>query len=79
MEHFKVNNLFNDNQYGFIKGRSSNLQLLSVLDTWTKDLADGGQIDVIYTDFEKTFDKVPHQRLISNLKSYGINSSIINY
>ena len=40
MEHFKVNNLFNDNQYGFIKGRSTNLQLLSVLDKWTKDLDD---------------------------------------
>jgi len=79
MEHFKVNNLFNDNQYGFIKGRSTNLQLLSVLDKWTKDLDDGGQIDVIYTDFEKAFDKVPHRRLISKLKSYGINSGIIKW
>ena len=35
------------------EGRSTNLQLLSVLDKWTKDLDDGGQIDVIYTDFEK--------------------------
>ena len=32
MEHLKVNNLFNDNQYGLIKRRSTNLQLLSVLD-----------------------------------------------
>ena len=79
MEHFKVNNLFNDNQYGFIKGRSTNLQLLSVLDKWTKDLDDGGQIDIIYTDFEKAFDKVPHRRLISKLKSYGINSGIIKW
>jgi len=79
MQHFKVNNLFSDNQYGFIKGRSTNLQLLSVLDKWTDDLEQGGQIDVIYTDFEKAFDKVPHQRLISKLKSYGIKSDIIKW
>ena len=29
-----------------------------------------GQIDVIYTDFAKAFDKVPHQRLLAKLKSY---------
>jgi len=28
----------------------------------------GVQIDVIYTDFEKAFDKVPQQGLISKLK-----------
>jgi len=32
-------------------------------------LESGGRIDVIYTDFEKAFDKVPHRRLLSKLKS----------
>ena len=72
MEHFKTNNLFTDNQYRFIKGRSTYLELLSVLDIWTKDLEDEGQIDVIYTVFDKAFDKVPLRHLISKLKSYGI-------
>jgi len=36
----------------------------------------GGRVDVIYTDFEKAFDKVPHRRLLSKLKSYKIHSSI---
>lgn len=65
MEQFKINNIFNDNQYGFIKERSTTLQLLSVLDMWTKDLEDSGQIDVIYTDFEKAFDKV-QTRILRN-------------
>jgi len=38
----------------------------------------GGQIDAVYTDFEKAFDKVPHNRLLSKLRSCGINGNIIN-
>ena len=36
-----------------------------MLDDWTEDLESGGQIDVIYTDDEKAFDKVPHIRLLN--------------
>ena len=50
-----------------------------MLDRWTEYLECGGQIDVLYTDFEKAFDKVPHRRLISKLYSYGINEIVINW
>ena len=30
-------------------------------------------------DFQKAFDKVPHQRLILKLKSYGMRKSQINW
>ena len=43
------------------------------------DLDYGGQIDAVYTDFEKAFDKVPHKRLLFKLCSYGINGNIINW
>ena len=76
---FIENKLFSQAQFGFIKGRSTVLQLLKVLDNWTELLEAGGQIDVIYTDFEKAFDKVPHKRLISKLKSYKINQKIIDW
>ena len=55
----------------------STWQLLHVLDTWVKNLEEGGQIDVIYTDFAKAFDKVPHCRLINKLHSYGVNDQLI--
>ena len=35
--------------------------------------------DVIYLDFQKAFDKVPHQRLILKLKSHCMGNSIINW
>ena len=30
-------------------------------------------------DFQKAFDKVPHQRLILKLKSHGMGNSLINW
>ena len=40
---------------------------------------EGSPVDVIYLDFQKAFDKVPHQRLIVKLKSHGMGNSIINW
>ena len=49
-----------------------------IIDKWTELLENGCQIDVIYTDLEKAFDKIPHKRLISKLSSYCINKDIIS-
>ena len=72
MNYFVQNKLFSTKQFGFIKGRSTVLQLLKILDQWTELLDEGGHIEAIYTDFEKAFDKVPHKRLLSKLRSYGV-------
>ena len=40
---------------------------------------EGSPVDAIYLDFQKAFDKVPHQRLILKLKSHGMGNSIINW
>ena len=39
---------------------------------------EGSPVDIMYMylDFQKAFDKVPHQRLILKLKSHGIGISI---
>ncbi|CAC5391722.1 unnamed protein product [Mytilus coruscus] len=58
IEHMKKNNLFSKKQYGFIAGRSTGLQLLEVIDKWTEALDQGLDINCIYTDFMKAFDKV---------------------
>ena len=45
--HMKENELVSKNQFGFIKGRSTILQLIKVLDTWTETLDNGGCIDTL--------------------------------
>ncbi len=79
VEHMSANNLFSSKQFGFISGRSTVLQLLYVLDLWTDILDNGGSLDVIYCDYMKAFDKVPHRRLIQKLKAYGIESSVLSW
>jgi len=77
MQFFFQNNYFSKNQFGLIKGRSTALHLLCIMDEWTTQLDSGGQVDVIYTDFAKAFDMVPHRRLLSKLKSYNINQRLL--
>jgi len=67
----------NNKQFGFLKRRSTVTHLLQILDDWTETLESGGRIDVIYTDFENAFDKVPHNRLLSKLKAYKLHNTII--
>ena len=79
MDYFLTNGLFNNKQYGFIKGRSTVSQLIKMLDEWTDLLEDGGQIDTVYTDLEKAFDKIPHNLLIKKLQLYNFDVSILNW
>ena len=79
MNHMKINNLFSNKRFGFRSGRSTTLQLLNVLDDWTEALDNGHIIDIIYTDFHKAFDSVPHKRLLSKIKSYFIEGNMLNW
>ena len=78
IEFMKDNSLFSNRQYGFISGRSTQLQLLEVLDKWTEALDEGQSIDCIYMDYAKAFDTVPHRRLIYKLESYRINLKAVS-
>ena len=77
MNHLKTNRLLSDRQYGFIGGRSTGLQMLKVLESWTDTLDRGGQVDIIYLDFMKAFDTVSFRRLINKLGSYGIGGKVL--
>ena len=39
----------------------------------------GNDVDVIYLDFCKAFDRVPHTRLLRKLHGYGIRGSLYSW
>ena len=77
--HFVINNLLSIEQFGFCSGRSCTTQLLSTIHDWIECLDNKNPVDAIYLDFRKAFDTVPHLRLISKLRSYGIEGDILHW
>lgn len=57
-----------------MKSRSTITNLTTFTQFASNVLDKRGQVDVIYTDFSKAFDKVDHSTLISKLTSYGFTS-----
>ena len=72
-------NLLNSSQHGFLKARSCLTNMLCFLEEITKWIDVGSPVDIIYLDFQKAFDKVPHQRLLLKLKAHGIGDSITDW
>ena len=66
-------------QYGFLPGRSTVSQLIQVVHEYAKALKKKQQVDVIYLDFAKAFDKVPHNKLLYKLESFGIRGNLLNW
>ena len=76
VSHMEENNLLNPGQHGFRAGRSCLSQLLSHVETITKILEDGDNVDVIYLDFSKAFDKVDFLVTLRKIKHLGISGNI---
>ena len=77
--HMENNDLFTNHQHGFIKTKSCVSQLLESTEKWTEVLDQGYSVDVIYLDFQKAFDSVPHQRLLKKIYGYGIKGNLYNW
>ena len=75
----EANNLMNPTQHGFRSGRSTITQLLSYLDNVITSLEEGNQVDAIYLDFAKAFDKVDHDILLLKLKRLNITGDILSW
>jgi hypothetical protein len=67
-----LKNLISVNQHGFMKNRSMMTNLLEYSSFVLKSIEEGRQVDSVYTDCLKAFDRVRHQLWVSNpLDAYG--------
>ena len=65
-------------QHGFVKQKSCLTNLLESFDSMLNILQDGDPVDVLYFDFSKAFDTVPHYRLLSKMEAMGIKGNILD-
>ena len=68
-----VANLITPHQFGFQKGHSTLQQLLLF---FHQLITSNDEIDVIYVDFRKAFDSVPHNELLVKLWNMGITGTL---
>ena len=62
-----TNDIIINHQHGFRQTFSCETQLISAIIDWAKSISHRTQTNVILLDFNKAFDSVPFQRLLSKL------------
>ncbi|CAB4044312.1 Hypothetical predicted protein, partial [Paramuricea clavata] len=66
-------------QHGFFTGKSCTTNLIEALDNIGSLLDSGNQIDVIYLDMSKAFDKVNYELLLSKLSKLGFGGGLLQW
>lgn len=88
LEHIiatRINSFLDDNhilssfQHGFRKRFSTVTQLVSVVHHIASVLDKAGQVDVLFLDFSKAFDRVPHNKLIEKLQTIGLPNYLVSW
>uniref|UniRef100_A0A8C3HAP4 Reverse transcriptase domain-containing protein n=1 Tax=Chrysemys picta bellii TaxID=8478 RepID=A0A8C3HAP4_CHRPI len=76
VKDLEVNGNWDKLQHGFTKGRSCQTNLISFFEKVTDFLDKGNAVDLIYLNFSKVFDTVPHEEFLVKLEKVGIDMKI---
>ncbi len=79
IEHLENNKLINLNQHGFRQNRSCCTQLVSHINYILSSSIQGNEVDCVYLDFAKAFDKMDHGLLLRKLELYGITGKYLEW
>ena len=79
MQYVSEHDIITDFQHGFLPEKSCRSNLLTMMNQLTEAMDNGFDIDLIYLDFAKAFDSVPHNRLLLKLEKYGITGKLLDW
>ncbi|CAH2088841.1 unnamed protein product [Euphydryas editha] len=71
--------LISPEQHGFMKNKSTTSNLLEYKNYLCQAFAQRIQVDSIYTDFSKAFDRVCHSILCAKLENCGIHGNLLRW
>lgn len=78
-EFLAERNILSPYQHGFRKKMSTVTQLVTTVHHFSAALDESGQVEVVFLDFSKAFDKVPHDKLLYKLEFIGLPDCILNW
>jgi Reverse transcriptase (RNA-dependent DNA polymerase) len=77
--HLDLNNLLYKHQYGFQRGKSTEHNLIQVVNYIGEALNNGNWCIGVFLDLKKAFDTVQHDILIRKLEKFGVHSTVLNW
>ena len=79
ISHLLENDLLYVHQYGFLPNRSTEHNLLQILNFITKALDEGNYCIGVFLDLKKAFDVCSHEILLKKLQKMGIRGNTYNW
>lgn len=79
LSFLEKNNLSDNRQHGFRKGKSTVTALLETVHDFAAAIDAHSQIDVIFLDFQKAFDCVSHSKLLLKVRTILKNTALVSW
>lgn len=71
-QHLGKNNIISQNQFGFLKGKSTEQATFSFMDNIINSVDTKKKVVGVFADLSKAFDCVDHSLLFEKLEAYGV-------
>jgi hypothetical protein len=79
LSHLTTNDILYNHQYGFLPRRSTEHNLMQIVNYITKALNNGEYCMAVFLDLKKAFDVCSHEILLKKLKLMGIRGTAHNW